>query len=80
MPKVRDILIHVSVEEAQRQRKCRRNTRHAIVKGEMCLVVKTNPTNDDYSYSLIPAKEMLDLAWSKLKRIYASLGIMPPLY
>ena len=78
MPKVRDILIHVSVEEAQRQRKCRRNTRHTISKGEMCLVVKTNPTNDDYSYSLIPAKEMLDLAWTKLKSIYASLGILPP--
>lgn len=78
MPKVRDILIHVSVEAAQRQRKCRRNTNHMIVKGEMCLVVKTNPTNDDYSYSLVPAKEMLDLAWTKLKGIYASLGIAPP--
>ena len=78
MPKVRDILIHVSVEEAQRQRKCRRNTKHMIVKGEMCLVVKTNPTNDDYSYSVAPAKEMLDLAWAKLKNIYVGLDISPP--
>lgn len=64
MPKVRDILVHVSVAQAQRQRKCRRNTAHMIVKGEMCLVVKTNSTNDDYSYSVLAAKEMLDLAWS----------------
>jgi hypothetical protein len=78
MPKVRDILIHVSVEEAQRQRKCRRNINHTIGKGEMCLVVKTNPTNDDYSYSIVPAKEMLDVAWAKLKSIYASLGLSPP--
>ncbi len=79
MPKKpRDILIHVSVEEAQRQRKCRRNTSHTISKGEMCLVVKTNPTNDDYSYSFVPAKEMLDLAWVKLQKLYTSLGIAPP--
>jgi hypothetical protein len=51
MPKVRDILVHVEVEQAQRQRKCRRNTAHLIAKGEMCLVVKTGSTNDDYSYS-----------------------------
>ena len=78
MPKIRDILVHVSVEEAQRQRKCRRNTSCTISKGEMCLVVKTKPTNDDYSYSLVPAKEMLDLAWMKLRKIYMVLGITPP--
>ena len=66
------------VEEAQRQRRCRRNTKHMIMKGERCLVVKTNPTNDDYSYSIAPAKAMLDLAWTKLKTIYASLGLSPP--
>jgi hypothetical protein len=51
MPKVRDILVDVKVEQAQRQRKCRRNTTHLIAKGEMCLVVRTNSTNDDYSYT-----------------------------
>ena len=78
MPKLRDILVHVSVEQAQRQRKCRRDTNHVIAKGEMCLVVKTNPTNDDYSYSRKPAKAMLDAAWHKLKSLYASLGLTPP--
>lgn len=78
MPKIRDILIHVSVEEAQRQRKCRRETSRVIRKGERCLVVKTNPTNDDYSYSTENAKPMLDLAWGKLQAIYAELGLSPP--
>jgi len=60
MPKIRDILVHVRVEEAQRERKCRRDTNYKISKGEMCLVIKTNPTNDDYSYSIEPAKAMLE--------------------
>jgi hypothetical protein len=78
MPKIRDILVHVCVEQAERQRKCRRNTSHHISKGEMCLVVKTNPTNDDYSYSHEPAKAMLDAAWIKLKSLYVGLGLTPP--
>lgn len=78
MPKIRDILKHVSVEQAQRQRKCRRDTSHMISKGDMCLVVKTNATNDDYSYSREPAKAMLDAAWLKLKSLYATLGLTPP--
>lgn len=78
MPKIRDILVHVNVEQAQRQRKCRRDTSQRIAKGELCLVVKTNPTNDDYSYSREPAKAMLDAAWIKLKALYASLELTPP--
>jgi hypothetical protein len=79
MPKIRDILVHVSVEQAQRQRKCRRGSTRVIAKGELCLVVKTNATNDDYSYSREPAKAMLDAAWLKLKSLYTSLGLTPPL-
>ena len=78
MPKVRDILVHVSVEQAKRQRKCRRDSSQMIAKGEMCLVVKTNPTNDDYSYSTGAAKTMLDAAWIKLRSLYAGLGLTPP--
>jgi hypothetical protein len=78
MPKVRDILVRVNVEQAQRQRKCRRHTTHLITKGEMCLVVETNPTNDDYSYCLAAAKPILDAAWLKLRSLYAGLGLTPP--
>jgi hypothetical protein len=78
MPKIRDILNHVSVEVAQRQRKCRRDAARIIVKGEHCLVVKTNPTNDHYSYSKEHAKPMLDLAWQKLRSIYVGMDLSPP--
>ena len=49
--------------------------RTGIAKGS---IVKTNATNDDYSYSLDPAKAMLDAAWAKLKSLYAALGLSPP--
>lgn len=77
MAKVRDILIDVKIEQARRQRKCRRNSQ-IITKGEWCLVVRTNATNDDYSYSRDAAKPMLDAAWAKLKVIYEGLGMSPP--
>ncbi len=78
MAKVRDILIDVKIEQAQRQRKCRRNSTHTIAKGEWCLVVRTNATNDDYSYSREAAKPMLDAAWLKLKSLYEGLGLTLP--
>jgi hypothetical protein len=78
MPKVRDILLDVKIEQALRQRKCRRNKTHLIAKGEMCLVVRTNSTNDDYSYSREAAKPMLDAAWAKLKTLYEGLGLVSP--
>jgi hypothetical protein len=78
MPKVRDVLIDVRVEQAQRQRKCRRSAAHLITKGEMCLVIRTNATNDPYSYCRDAAKPMLDAAWAKLKSFYVELGLAPP--
>lgn len=78
MPQIKDILRHVKVEEAQRQRKCRRGAGRMIAKGEMCLVVETNATRDPYSYSREPAKAMLDAAWAKLKGLYTNLGLTPP--
>ena len=78
MPKIRDILVHVSVEQAQRQRICRRHNIHKVSKGEMCLVVLTNDTNDDYSYCVEAAKPILDAAWIRLRSLYAGLGLPPP--
>lgn len=78
MPKTRDILIHVSVEQAQRQRICRRHKTHKVGKGQMCLVIVTNDTNDDYSYCVGAAKPILDAAWFKLQSLYTDLGLPPP--
>lgn len=78
MPKIRDILGHVSVEQAQRQRKCRRHNTHKVTKGEMCLVIATNDTDDLYSYCMDASKQILDAAWNRLLSIYAELGLVPP--
>lgn len=78
MPRIRDILVHVDVEQAQRQRRCRRGAGKYISKGEMCLVVKTGSTNDNYSYSRDAAKAMLDAASIKLRTLYSGLGLQPP--
>jgi hypothetical protein len=78
MPKVRDILIDVRIEQARGSRKCRRDKANVIAKGDWCLVVRTNATNDDYSYSRDAAKLMLDAASTKLKVLYEGLGLSPP--
>jgi hypothetical protein len=78
MPKTRDILVHVTVEQAQRQRICRRHNAHKVSKGELCLVIATNDTNDPYSYCVDAAKPILDAAWAKLLSLYVNLGLSPP--
>jgi hypothetical protein len=78
MPKIRDILVHVTVEQAQRQRICRRHKIHKVSKGELCLVIVTNDTDDPYSYCLDAARPILDAAWAKLLSLYVELGVAPP--
>jgi hypothetical protein len=78
MPAIRDILKHVSVEKAARKRRCRRDDKRSITKGEQCLVIKTGPTNDPYSYSREHAKAILDRAWAKLENLYVDLDLVPP--
>jgi hypothetical protein len=34
--------------------------------------------NAPYSYSSEAAKQMLDEAWAKLRRLYSDLGLSPP--
>lgn len=75
MPKVRDILVHVCVETAERRRKCYRNQEHSIRQGERCLVVRTGPTNSKHNYCLQCAKEILGRAGSRLVEIERELGI-----
>lgn len=77
MPKVRDILVHVSVETAQRKRTCQRTSK-PIVMGEGCLVVKTGPMNSPQSYKSEAAKQILDSAWIKLRGLYVELNLQQP--
>jgi hypothetical protein len=78
MPAIRNILSHVCVETAAKKRRCRREPGRSIVKGERCLVIKTGPTNDPYSYSRQHAKAILDSAWANLESLYADLDLTPP--
>ena len=79
MPSIRDILVHVEVEQAQRQRICRRHRdKHVIARGEMCLVIATNDTNDPYSYCGEASKQILDAAWVKLNSFYVAMRLSPP--
>ena len=77
MPKVRDLLIHVSVETAQRKRRCHR-TSNDIVKGEACLVIKTGSMGSPQSYEVQSARQILDHAHHRLLGLYAGLGLTPP--
>ena len=78
MAQIRDILVHVSVENAKGQRSCTRKKKRKIAKGEACLVVKTGAMNSPKSYCQENAHPMLDKAWHKLNEIYASLDLHPP--
>ena len=78
MPKVRDILVHVKVETAQRQRRCRRDAKRKIPKGEQCLVVSSGQPRTVYSYSREYAKQMLDHAAKKIAELYAAMNLSPP--
>lgn len=77
MSKIRDILKHVSVETAQRQRTCNRSSK-LIPMGERCLVIKTGPMNSPQSYKSDSAKAILDSAWTRLRALYADLNLPTP--
>lgn len=66
MPKIRDVLIPLSIEIAQKKRKCHRNDKHSIEKNETCLVIKTGPYNARKNYCLSCADEILTKASTKL--------------
>jgi hypothetical protein len=76
MPKVRDILTHVSVETAIRQRIChRKRNEHSIEKGESCLVIKDASTGGKKNYCVECAPEILTLAKARLDNLEADLDL-----
>ena len=49
MPRIRDILVHVSVEVAVKKRKCHRSGgKHDVLAGEFCLVVREGLRRKNY--------------------------------
>ena len=76
MPKVREVLKHVSVETAQRKRKCyRKPAAHEIAMGELCLVIKDGASGGSSNYCPECAAPILDQAQSDLDRLRNELNL-----
>jgi hypothetical protein len=76
MPKVREVLAHVSVQTAERRRICHRNRdSHAITKGESCLVVREAASSGSKNYCLVCAVPILEQAAQDLADLRAALGL-----
>jgi hypothetical protein len=76
MPKVKQIMKHVSVEEALRKRKCHRKpTAHTIAKDEVCLVVKDEASGGSRNYCSECAEPILDQAQDDLDTLRAELEL-----
>ena len=74
MPRVKEILIHVSVQTAGAKRKCHRApTKHAITKGNVCLVVKDPASGSSRNYCPECAEPILDQAQEDLEAFRAEL-------
>jgi hypothetical protein len=74
MPKVRDVLTHVSVECAARARIChRKRNEHSIAKGVKCLVIKDPSTQCSKNYCGECSKEIIKAAQMRLAEIEQQL-------
>jgi hypothetical protein len=75
MAKVRRVLGHVLIEVAGAKRKCHHKPRdHAIIKGEVCLVVREASMGGHKNYCQVCALEILDLAGDDLQSLRHSLS------
>jgi hypothetical protein len=76
MYQVRDILGHVAVDIAQRQRKCHRSRgTHAIARGEPCLVIHSGDYGAGKNYCRGCAREILTKASTRLLELQGLLGL-----
>ena len=70
MPKIRDILVHVSVEVAVKKRKCHRSGgKHSVLAGEPCLVVRKELGRKNYCRECsAPILEQAGIRLTKLQQ------------
>ena len=75
MPKVRDVLVHVSVEMAKAKRKCHRKPeQHSMQKGEVCLVIKDSATGGSKNYCPECAEPILNAAKTRIAELENALA------
>lgn len=76
MPKIRDIMVHVSVETAKGQRRChRRKNEHVIPTGCNCLVVRDPVSGGSKNYCPECASPILEHAEAKLAELRRGLSL-----
>ena len=74
MPKVKQVLKHVSVQTAAAKRKCYRKPKaHQITKGDVCLVVSESGYKRNYCPEC--AVPILDTAQDDLDRLRVELNL-----
>jgi len=73
MAKVREVLKHVRVETADRQRKCHRRSTHSIGRGQRCLAIYDSTTSARKNYCVECARAILDRARIDLQGIEGEL-------
>jgi hypothetical protein len=73
MAKVRDLLVSVSVDTAKRQRKCHRNSSHAVIAGQRCLMIKDSAGQGHKNYCISCAREILEAASRKITMLNTEL-------
>lgn len=75
MAKIRQVLIHVSVQTAAAKRKCYRKPRnHQITKGQACLVVREGSAGGRKNYCGACAVEILAMAERDIQSLRRALG------
>ncbi len=79
MAKVRQLLLHVQVEVAEKKRVCHRNrATHSIPAGDACLAIYGGSRGARKNYCRQCAKPILDQAHEDLRRITDELyGVIP---
>jgi hypothetical protein len=74
MPRARHVLKDVSLEVAQRRRKCyHQPTKHQIERGEPCLVIRNPSGEGGKNYCRDCALEILQVAADDLQRLRDAL-------
>ncbi len=66
MAKPRDILVHVSIDQAVRKRKCHHSKKHGVSAGAKCLLVRERNNLGSKNYCADCAREILGAAGQKL--------------
>ena len=70
----RDVLKHVCVEIAERRRKCHRDKKHSISKGEKCLVVAEGSFGGAKNYCTQCAAPILSAIAAKHRKLLLEIA------